>query len=319
MKRADILTRLGFTVPDNRKKRVIIHSDIAAEADDPFAIVQHLLTPSEDIAGIIAANFEWKYRTHASLAREEKTSMEESYAVGKKLLSLMEIDDVPLYRGAADYIADPSNLPESEGARFIIEEAHRSTDEPLFIVLQAGLTDLAIAYLLDPSIAKHITAAIWIGGASYPDGGEEANLRQDVFAAQTIFDSPVPLWQIPLDVYGGINISFAELVQKIAPCGSVGSHLRNLIFSVNQFYGQVPMRLAFPHGETWSIGDQPTVSPLLENASGQNYQLRKAPRILDDMSYADNPDGKEIRVYQGVDRRLLLEDFFAKLQICYGV
>ena len=37
MIRSEILQRLGYTVPDMKKKRVIVHADIAAEADDQFA------------------------------------------------------------------------------------------------------------------------------------------------------------------------------------------------------------------------------------------------------------------------------------------
>lgn len=72
---------------------MIIHSDVATEADDPFAIVHHLLTPSEKVTGIIAA-----------------------------------------------------------------------------------------------------TAAIWIGGGIYPEGGDEPNLREDIYAAQVLFDSQIPIW-----------------------------------------------------------------------------------------------------------------------------
>lgn len=52
----------------------------------------------------------------------------------------------------------------------------RESDEPLYIALQAGLTDLAAAYLTEPKIAEKITAAIWIGGGAYPGGGKESNL-----------------------------------------------------------------------------------------------------------------------------------------------
>lgn len=76
--------------------------------------------------------------------------------------------------------------------------------------------------------------------------------------------------------------------------------------------------MEFPHGELWSIGDQPTVSALLENVAGQKRHIEKAPRILDDMTYAANPEGKDIYVYDDVDRRLLLDDFFARLKLCYG-
>ena len=115
-----------------------------------------------------------------------------------------------------------------------------------------------------------------------------------------------------------MNISFAELITKVKPCGELGKYLVDKMFEVNDFYGRIPRRMDFPHGELWSIGDQPTVSVLLENAAGRNYHIEKAPHINDDMSYAPNPEGKEIFVFDSIDRRLTMEDFFAKLQLCYG-
>lgn len=319
MKRAEILQRIGFTVPEIKKKRVIVHSDIAAEADDYFAVAHHLLTPSEDVVGVIAANFEWRFRTipHPAMQAQRLTSMEKSYTAGRELFNLMEMDDVPLYRGAADYISDRENLPVSEGSQFIIDEAMKDSDEPLYIALQAGLTDLAVAYLTEPRIADRMTA-IWIGGGQYPDGGRESNLQQDVYAAQVLFESPMKIWQVPVNTYSGMNLSFAELMTKVRPCGELGKYLVDKMFEVNDFYGKIPRRLDFPHGELWSIGDQPTVSVLLENAAGRNYHIQKAPHINDDMSYTPDPDGKEIFVFDGIDRRLTMEDFFAKLQLCYG-
>jgi len=35
-------------------------------------------------------------------------------------------------------------------------------------------------------------------------------------------------------------------------------------------------------------------------------------------TYARNPNGKEIRVYDGIDNRLTIHDLFAKLSLCYG-
>ncbi len=320
MKRNDVLDRLGFHVPEIKKKRVILHSDIAAEADDNFAIVHHLLTPTEDVVGIIAANFEWRFRTipHPAMKAQRYTSMEKSYEAGKKLLELMDIDDVPLLHGAVDYIEDRDHPGVSEGAQFIIDEAMKDSDVPLYIALMGGLTDLAQAYLAKPEIAQRITAAIWIGGSAYPAGGQESNLQQDVFAAQVLFDSPMPIWQIPVNTYAGMNISFAELMLKVAPCGPVGRHMTDVMLGINDFYGKVGRRLDFPHGEVWSIGDQPTVSVLLENATGRDFTVMKAPHIRDDMTYEPNPNGKDILVFNSIDRRLTMEDFYAKLQLCYG-
>ena len=316
MKRAQVLERLGFSVPEIKKNRVIVHSDISAEADDPFAVVHHLLTPSEDVVGIIAANDEWKYRTVPSQRAMAGQSMMNSYREGQKILDLIGMDDVPLLKGAADYIADPARLPESEGADFIIREAMKEDDRPLYIALQAGLTDLAIAYLKEPRIAERLTA-IWIGGGAYPVGGSEPNMRQDIFAAKLLFSSPIPLWQIPMDVYSTVLTSFAELKVKVKRCGALGKYLFDRMIAVNEWYGRVPQRMPFPHGERWSLGDQPTVSVLLMNGNGNYYDVRRAPIIQDDMMYREDPNGKEIRVYHTIDVRLTLEDLFAKLYLWY--
>ena len=315
MKREELLKRLGFNVPENRKKRVIVHSDIAAEADDAFAIVHHLLTPSEDVRGIIAANFEWKYRTNPRLQAERGKSMERSYQMGQEILNQLEIDDVPLVRGSVDCISDSLRPGLSDGARLIIDEALRADDSPLYIALQAGLTDLAQALLARPEIAAHIAAAIWIGGAAYPDGGPCANLQQDVYAAQVIFDSTIPLWQIPRDVYSSCTISLTELTARIKPCGKIGSWLNDLMLGVNAWYGAIPMRLSFPHGESWCLGDQPTVGVLLQIEDGSRFRTIRAPHIDDDMSYRHSETNREIRVYEEIDRRLMFEDFYLKLQL----
>lgn len=36
------------------------------------------------------------------------------------------------------------------------------------------------------------------------------------------------------------------------------------------------------------------------------------------MTYAPDPGGKMIRVYDAVDPRMILEDLYAKLKLCYG-
>lgn len=175
---------------------------------------------------------------------------------------------------------------------------------------------MAVAYLTEPAIAQRIEAAIWIGGGNYPDGGQESNLQQDIYAAQVLFDSPMPIWQVPVNVYGGMYISFAELMTRVKPMGQVGEYLAEGIFRVNDWYGKIPRRIPFPHGEVWSIGDQPTVSVLLESDAGARFHMEKAPHIGEDMRYIPNPEGKLIRVYDAIDKRLTMEDLFAKLALC---
>lgn len=66
----------------------------------------------------------------------------------------------------------------------------------------------------------------------------------------------------------------------------------------------------------WSIGDQPTVAVLLESDAGSKYHFEKV-RFNDDMTYIQHPEGREIRVFDSVDKRLMMEDLFAKLELFY--
>lgn len=340
MKREEVLKRQGFTVGDKKKKRVIILSDIDTEADDDFAIVHHLLSQTEDVRGIVAVHFEWKYTVSDQMEHLRGTSMQQCYEEGQRLLSLMEMEDVPLFHGsvwplwmqdeierctaepavqdvrcsqsAADYI-----FPQSEGADFIIQEAMKDEETPLYIACLGALTDLAIALNKKPEIASRMTAIV-IGGAAYPQGGSEPNFREDPQAAQIVLSSGMDIWQIPMNVYSTMEVSLAEIVDKVKPCGKIGSYLCEQMMEVNDFYAKVPMRMTWPHGESWSLGDNPTVVVLLQNAERCCWHMQKAPIIREDCSYAENPDGHEIRVYDFVDARLGLEDLFSKLRLCYG-
>lgn len=315
MKRDELLTRLGFSVGSYKKKRVLILSDITAEADDPFAIVHHLLSPTEDICGIVAVHSEAKFSKTNAFAHLRGTSVESSYNEGLKILELMELENIPIVKGSQYPLVSADELPESEGADIIIAEALKDVESPLFVACQGALTDLAIALKKCPEITTRMTA-ILIAGAPYPNGGLEPNIEEDILAAQIVFASELPLWQIPMNVYCTAQLSLSELVEKVKPCGAIGDYLCRKMIAVNDFYAQAPIRIPWPHGETWSIGDNPTVFALLQ--SDKCWHMERAPLIADDMSYIENPSGREIRVYDSIDNRLGMGDFFSKLKLCYG-
>lgn len=62
MKRKEFLKKIGYEVPDNSKIRLFIDSDAKNEADDQYAVMHFLLSPTIDIAGIGAAHFEKKIK-----------------------------------------------------------------------------------------------------------------------------------------------------------------------------------------------------------------------------------------------------------------
>ena len=142
-------------------------------------------------------------------------------------------------------------------------------------------------------------------------------MKQDILAANILFGSEMAIWQVPFNVYKTVEISFAELIADIKPCGTIGAYLCEQMFEFNDRVCQHPGG-TWPHGETWCIGDNPTASVLLQSDDRQCYHTEKAPFINDDYSYRVRENAKDIRVYDSVDARLTLSDLKAKLKLCYG-
>lgn len=291
-----------FTVPDNKKIRVIINSDAKNEADDQFAIVHALLTPKFIIKGLIGAHFG---------CRHTNDSMEKSYYECARILKIMNMSEkVKVIRGAKSAVKSKNDFEYSEGARLIVEEALSEDVCPLFVIFLGPITDLACAYLKEPQIAGRFTA-IWIGGGQYPGGGSEFNLSNDINAANIVFSSLIDLWQVPVDAYAQMMISLTELQTKVAPCSKIGEYLFQQLVEFNNQASDYP---DWPLGESWCLGDSAAIG-LMMDPHFCKYKLRLAPFIDRNMNYHYEENSREIRVYDSIDSRFVLEDFFAKLRV----
>ena len=283
-----------FEVPEKKKCRVIIDSDTACEADDPYAIAYALLSPKLIVRGIVAEHF------------AQPGSMEKSRAAAGKLLAAMRLD-TPLFAGQAG----PDDPSVSEGAAFMIEEALREDPRPLYILCMGALTNLARAIRERPEITSRFTA-VTIGGHPY-DMEEipwkEFNFGNDPAAANAVLQSDAPLWQVPSDVYGSIRAGIAELQERVRPCGPAGRYL----FEQLAEYNASPAA-DWNMGESWSLGDSPSVAAVLNPRCGRTF-MQKVREVREDTSYGiEVPGVREILVYRDMDSRYLLEDFFAKLR-----
>lgn len=299
-----------FKVPDQKKIRMIVYTDARNEADDQFTIVHHLMTPKFLVKGIIAAHFDRK-------PRENMTSdtAEESLEEINRILDLMDLaGSVPVAKGSVRGLKDEKTPIASDGAKLIIEEAMKDDPHPLYIGCMGSLTDLASAILMKPEICERMTA-IWIGGGDYPDGGPEFNLCMDIAAANVLMKSKMPLWQVTKCGYKQVSVSLAMLQKEVRPCGKIGKYLFEQLVSYNDTHADDP----WPHGESWALGDDPTVGLLLiEEEKDDIYDVVEAPVVsYEDMRYSFAGNNRKIRVYKDVNPRLSLEDLFAKLQINY--
>lgn len=299
----------AFDVPNQKKVRMLVYTDCKNEADDQFALAHHLMTPKFIVKGIIGGHFNLNPQEYGD-GHTAQASVNEI----QKVLKLMDItNDYEVYKGA-EYPLQGENTPNiSDGAKFIVEEAMKEDKHPLFIACQGGITDLASAILMEPSICERLTA-IWIGGGVYPKGGFEFNLKQDIAAANIVMKSPMPLWQIPMNVYKQMTVSLAELQVNVQPYGEIGNYLFKQMVEYNYKCADVSH---WPHGEIWGLGDSPTIAVLMEESEKTDiYDIVPAPCInYEDLTYTYEMKNRDIRVYKQVNVRLTMEDFYAKLKL----
>lgn len=300
-----------FTVPDNKKVRVIVHTDCKNEVDDQFALAHHLMTPKFIVEGIIGGHFNKNSREYGE-GQTARASVDEV----NKVLELMGVaGDYKVFKGSELPMSDEKVPIESEGAKFIIEEAMKESDLPLYVMMQGAITDLACAILIEPAICSRLTA-VWIGGGKWPEGGFEFNLLNDIVAANVVYSSTVALWQVPMTTYKQMSVSLAELQLRVKPYGHIGDYLFSQMVAFNNEMAHVQQ---WPHGEIWGLGDQGTIAVLLEESEKDDiYDLVAAPTVnYSDMTYSHGESSRDIRMYHTLDSRITMEDFYAKLAINY--
>jgi len=279
------------------KTRVIISTDAKNEADDQYAVVHAILTPSFALHGLISAHFG---------TAKSATSQSDSHEEILRLLDLMSLKGkVPVRPGAPRALPDAETPVPSEGSQLIISEAMKEDPRPLHVAFLGPLTDMASALLEEPAIAQRNVIVVWIGGADWPMGGPEYNLANDIVAANLVFRSNLQLWQIPSPVYKKMAVSYAELYAKVYDKGPIGKYLVEQLIEWNRRSEPGPM-------EYRSLGDSPAVGVMMYPDCGA-YEWRPAPEFNGEMNYVHSGATRPIRVYQSVDQRYIYEDFFAKL------
>lgn len=302
-----------FHVPDEKKIKVILDSDVRNEVDDQFAILHALMTPKFDVRGVIA--------THFGHDRIEN-SMEASYEELLRVVKYAGLEGkVRTARGSETALKVLQkgyfgNIPayDNEGVRLIIDEAMAlAPGEKLYIGVLGPMTDVACALMIEPAIESRIIV-VWNGGNTYPNGGMEFNLVNDITAANIVLSSQAEIWQIPTNVYAKPRAGLAELQLKVYPCGDIGKYL---FTEIVKFFEEMKHSPGWPRAESLDICDL-TVIGLMMEEHNYCYTWKQAPHIGDDMHYRNNHENRPIRVYEDIDGRYILEDFFSKLKINYG-
>lgn len=307
-----------FDVTDSKRLRVIIDTDAACEADDPFAIVHALLSPKFIVKGITAEHFNCEGSVERSL--DEIRTILDAMSMTEYVPAFIgergpmkDEDGSSSDRDFTDAsLADGINqmVSVSPAVDFIIKEALSDDPHPLYILCQGAITNVAVAFRKCPEIISRVNV-IWIGthGEEKPIPYREFNAGNDVEAANLVLSSGTNLTVVPSTVYRTINIGIAELELEVYPYGRIGKHL----FEQLTEYNAKP-EAAWTKGESWSLGDSPAVAIALNDFCAE-YKFVPAPIINDDTSSTFTEGRPTIRLCTRIDSRYILGDMIAKIKL----
>lgn len=181
-------------------------------------------------------------------------ALDKTYANAQRILAAAQRLDIPVHRGIARPILAPADLathvhgmdglgdiglPDPIGPQsttvtavdFIIEQVNKAPGEIVLCPI-GPMTNIAIALLLDPSIAQKLHSIVFMGGAAFCAGNMNAhaefNFLIDPHAAEIVMRCGAPLVMFGLDVTHQAKIEPKHIAAMRAmgtTCGGVSAQL----------------------------------------------------------------------------------------------
>lgn len=298
-----IETRLEHLSPPEGPLRCVLDTDTYNEIDDQFAVVYTLLSPERlQLEAIYAAPF---LNSRSQSAGE---GMEKSYEEIQRLLDRLDIpDDGLVYRGSDQFLPSYEQPVESEAVRDLIERANAS-EEPLYVLTVGAPTNVASALLMEPELVNKIVV-IWLGGKgpNWPSA-REFNLQQDMLSSKILFDSGVPLIQIPTEpVSSHLMITIPEAEAYLKGKGEVGEYLLQILRDYPKEHDSDEF--------AWSkvIWDISAVAYLI-NQDWFQSEVRATPILTDQQTYSVDGRRPLYRVVTHLNRDKVFGDLFRKIE-----
>ena len=292
--------RLDRLQPPAGKIRMVLDTDTYNEVDDQFALVYALLSPERiQVEAIYAAPFHNK-RSSGPADGMEKSDEE----IMRLLDKLAWPADNLVYRGSTAYLDKNLEPIRSDAVTDLIERALASPlDDPLYVVAIGAITNVATAILIEPSIIERIVV-VWLGGhALHWPHTVEFNLKQDVPAAQVVFNSGVPMVLIPcFGVTSHLLTTVPELEAYVSGRGAIGDYLVEIVKGYH----------ADHVGWSKVIWDISTIAYLID-PSWVPTQLVHSPILTDQVTWSVDHSRHFIRYANYIHRDPIFRDLYAKL------
>ncbi|PLS09664.1 nucleoside hydrolase [Neobacillus cucumis] len=286
----------------NKKIRMVLDTDTFNEIDDQFAIVYALQSKDKlDVEAIYAAPFD------NELSTGPEDGMEKSYDEILRILDRLNISSKNfVFKGSRAFLTDVNQPYRTEAALDLVERAMKSDkDDPLYVVSIGAITNIASALLIEPSIIEKIVV-VWLGGHAFhwPDT-KEFNLRQDILSSKVIFDSGVPLVQIPcMGVASHLLTTLPEMEQYVSGHGKIGDFLVDRFKNCHNDH----------FGYSRVIWDISTIAYLVLD-DAVTTELVHSPILTDQYTWSFDSSRHFMRYASFINRDAVFKDLFMKLAL----
>jgi len=296
--------RLELLEPPRGRVSMVLDTDTYNEIDDQFALVYALMSENLSVEAVYAAPF---FNSRSSGPAD---GMERSYQEILRILEFMgHSAEGFAFRGSDRYLPADKTPLVSPAAEDLVRRARAASPGPLYVLAVGAITNVASALLMAPDIVDKIVV-VWLGGHPwYWPTAKEFNLQQDVPAAQVLFDSGVPLVQLPCkNVTEHLRTTLPEMAAYVKGRGRVGDYLYGI------FQGYHPDHFAYSK-VIWDISSVAYVN----NPDWVPTELRPSPILRDDVTWApEDPRRHPVRQAYDVNRDAVFGDLFRKLEAWSG-
>jgi purine nucleosidase len=195
--------------------RVILDTDIGTDVDDCLALALLLGSPEVQLEGVTCVYGDVLLRARMAL----------------KLLGLHDRRDVLVFAGATKPLlgrrpvywaghegqgllepGDDARKPADEGAVDYLVRAIMDNPGEIYLLAIGPLTNVALAFLREPQLARNLASLTIMGGAARGPGNfhlpyAEHNIACDPEAAHIVMTAGAPLTLAPLDVTTKVRIN----------------------------------------------------------------------------------------------------------------
>jgi len=292
--------------PPTQPVRTVIDTDTDNEIDDHFAVIYALLSDALSVEAIYSAPFD------NPRSDGPQDGMEKSYNRILELIDLVghTITEQSVFHGSSRWMSSTSDPIESPATEDLLTRAS-DTEDVLYVISLGAPTNVASAIEQDPGIIDDIVI-VWLGGHPHTwHNASEFNLFQDMSASQLLFDSGVPLVQVPCkNVAEQVRTTGPELEKHLRNKGKIAEYLLDLFrgYDPSQYEYEETADDVYSH-EIWDL----TPIAYLVNSEWVPTHLVHSPELSHDQTYNIDTSRHLIRVAQDAKRDFIFDDLFTKV------